>query len=188
MNRILVLLSLLAATLYSQGQAEIDTTGMAKYKYSKACADSLQEGELALDFTGTDPNGNKISLSQFKGKYVYIDFWTTWCGPCVKETPYFEKLKEKYKDKNIAFLSVSLDDNRKKWERYVKKKGMTAHQLFAGGRKVPPIHYYCLIERDHKYYVSIPRFVLIGKEGEIIKANAPRPSMTEEINKLLGSL
>ncbi len=63
-----------------------------------------------------------MSLSDLKGKYVYIDVWATWCGPCNAEIPHLKKLEEEFEGRNICFVSISCDDSRNAWERFVQVK------------------------------------------------------------------
>lgn len=80
----------------------------------------LSVGALSPNFNCTDLSGKKVSLSDFKGKYVYIDIWATWCGPCQREIPHLQKLEEKYHGKDIYFVSISCDNNKKAWENRVR--------------------------------------------------------------------
>ncbi len=138
----------------------------------------LAKGMPAPDFSYPDINKNMVSLSDFKGKYVYIDVWASWCGPCRKEIPYFEQLKEDFKYKNIVFISVSVDDTKEPWEKMVKEEEMKGIQLFAKGWQSD-------IAKNYIIH-SIPRFILIDKEVKIIDVNAPRPS--GEIKEVLENL
>ena len=70
------------------------------------------------------------SLSDYKGKVVVVDVWATWCGPCVKEMPFFKKLKDEFEGKEVVFMGVSVDENKFKWEAYMKKQGLTGVQLW----------------------------------------------------------
>jgi thiol-disulfide isomerase/thioredoxin len=125
----------------------------------------------------TDFNGGTKSLESYKGKYVYIDVWATWCGPCIQQIPYLKTLEKEYHRKNIAFISISTDESRrsggsweaaeKKWRNFVRTKQLTGTQLWAGKDA-----YF-----QQAYQInSIPRFILIDPQGNIVDANAPRPS------------
>ena len=124
-----------------------------------------------------DIKGGKKSLDSFKGKYVYIDVWATWCGPCIQQIPYLQTLEKEYHKKNIEFVSISTDEARrngnsweaaeKKWRDFVKENQLSGVQLWSG--------------QDYAfqsaYQISgIPRFILIDPQGNIVEANAPRPS------------
>jgi len=134
-------------------------------------------------------NGSKSSLSDFRGKFVYIDVWATWCGPCKAEIPSLKKLESQYKTKNIEFISISVDDASRSgsmekahtaWKNMVKDKQLTGTQLFTGnGWKTDFI-------QDFKIN-AIPRFLLIDPKGDIIDADAPRPS-SKRLIELLNEL
>ena len=131
-------------------------------------------GEIAPDFTAYKTDGKEVSLSDFRGKLVYVDFWATWCGPCQDEIPHLKKLEKQYHDKEIVFLSVSLDpDNLKKeWKEMIKKESLAGVQVRSqGGFKSNAAQQYGIL--------GIPTFLLIGKQGEIISFPAPRPSSGE---------
>lgn len=124
-----------------------------------------------------DIKGGTKSLSSFKGKYVYIDVWATWCGPCIQQIPYLQDLEKEYHNKNITFVSISTDESRKsggsweaaekKWRDFVKKRNMSGVQLWSGQD----------FSFQREYQINgIPRFILIDPQGNIVDANAPRPS------------
>jgi thiol-disulfide isomerase/thioredoxin len=132
---------------------------------------TLGKGKPSPKFNYPDINGKNISLDDLKGKYVYIDVWATWCGPCKVQIPYLKEIEETYKDKNIAFVGLSIDTqkNKDKWKKMVGERGLKGYQL--------------LSDNDWKstfveeYKISgIPRFILIDPEGNIVSADAPRPS------------
>ena len=139
---------------------------------------SLSKGKSSPKFTDyVNIKGGIKSLDSFKGKYVYIDVWATWCGPCIVEIPYLQKLEKEYHNKNIEFVSISTDNPNKsggsweaaekKWRDFVKKKQMSGVQLWAGQD----------ISFQQGYQIrGIPRFILIDPQGNIVNANAPRPS------------
>lgn len=159
------------------------------FKQNFASKQLLKKGTTSPVFENyIDYNGGKKSLSSFKGKYVYIDLWATWCGPCIMQIPYLKILEKEYHNKNIEFVSISTDEHRrsggtweaaeKKWRKFVKEKELTGVQLWAGKD----------ISFQQAYQVNgIPRFILIDKQGKIINSNAPRPS-EPALRDLLDSL
>ncbi len=129
----------------------------------------IDDGSLAPDFRGVTIDGRVVQLSDFEGKYVYIDVWATWCGPCKHELPYFEILKEEYRGRNIEFVSVSIDKSRFAWENMVREKNMQGHQLFVNG------------DFDSSFAAlysvkAVPQFILIDPQGQIIDLTARHPS------------
>ena len=133
-------------------------------------ASALVKGKPAPGFNYPDIKGEKVSLNDLKGKYVYIDVWATWCGPCKAELPHLEKLQEKYHDNpNIVFTSISIDEDKEAWEKMVTEKEMKGVQLFADGAWNSSL---C-----EEYIINgIPRFILIDKEGNLVEKDADRPS------------
>lgn len=139
-----------------------------------------KNGLPAYDFSLKDSNGNIVSLHDFKGKVVYIDFSASWCGPCRQEIPFENKLIEELKDKNVIFLFIAVEEklypdfssliieNEKAIHLYAPKAFNDATSLAYNVR-------------------SIPHFVLIDENGMIAKADAKRPSngAKEEIEELL---
>ncbi len=134
----------------------------------------LAPGQPAPSFTLTDIEGNEHSLSDFKGQLVYIDFWASWCGPCRREIPHLKKVKEAYKGKPIAFLAISLDDDKSAWERMVEKEELKGYQLHAEKA------WQSDVAKQYQIY-GVPTFVLIDGEGKIIEYPATRPSDPETI-------
>ena len=140
----------------------------------------LFKGQPAVPFTFKDITGKKVSLSDLKGKYVYIDVWATWCGPCNAEIPHLKKLEEEFEGRNICFVSISCDDSRNAWERFVQVKQLGGIQLHMGGDKSFMEAIRCK---------GIPRFLLIDQDGKFLNANMPRPSdgkTLEILNTLPG--
>ncbi len=132
----------------------------------------LAPGQPAPEFTLTGIDGNTYSLSDFKGKLVYIDFWATWCGPCKRQLPFLKTMKEAYKGKSIAIIAISLDDDKNAWVKMVTEDKLDGIQLHAERAWLSDV--------AQQYQVfAIPTFVLIDGEGKIIEYPAPRPSDPE---------
>ncbi len=142
--------------------------------------EELQEGDPSPTFVNYENfAGGFSSLSDFQGKFVYIDFWTTWCGPCLKEFPKLKELEAEYADRNIEFVYISLDapqdhrddpnKARQAWIDYVEEHELGGVQLFSDKA------FDSEFVKDYKIDF-IPRYVLIDSEGKIISADAPRPS------------
>ncbi len=131
----------------------------------------LVKGSPSPTFDYENINGGKTSLESLKGKFVYIDVWATWCGPCIGEIPALKEVEKEYHGKNIEFVSISIDDKKdhEKWKKMVADKELKGIQLFADNDwKSDFVKNYAID--------GIPRFILIDTEGKIVNADAPRPS------------
>ena len=177
---------------------EIDNTNFKKMKiaYTKFYEDrqalrrELAKGTPSPTFDNFENfKGGTSSLKDFRGKYVYIDVWATWCGPCKVEIPFLKELEQRFHGRNIEFISISVDDERrsgtmekahKAWKTMVAEKNLSGVQLFTGsGWKADFIQAYKID--------GIPRFILIGPKGNIVDPDAPRPS-SSRITELLEEL
>jgi thiol-disulfide isomerase/thioredoxin len=141
----------------------------------------LKDGTSSPEFYNfPDYKGGFKSLKDFRGKYVYIDIWATWCGNCWEELPYLKKLEEDYKEKNIVFVSLSWDKFEDKWKETIKKEKMSGVQLLVKDIGDPFFVNYAV--------KSIPRYIFIDPKGLIIDHNAPRPSDSDRIETLFRNV
>ena len=147
-----------------------------KEKYEEL--EVLNPGNPSPVFDYENHSGGKTKLDDLKGKYVYIDVWATWCGPCLREIPSLKKVEEEYHDKNIDFVSISIDDleDHQKWVDMVNNKELGGVQLMADNA------WQSDFVQDYKIS-GIPRFILLDPEGKIVSADAPRPSNEALIEK-----
>ena len=136
-------------------------------------------GLASVDFNYENYDGGMTSLEDLRGKLLYIDVWATWCGPCIREFPALKELVKEYDEKDIEFVSISIDSKNdyNKWKKMVAEKNI-------GG-----IHLYddegLSSDFMKAFSVSlIPRFMMIDAQGKIITANAPRPS-SQEVRKFI---
>ena len=158
-------------------------TAFLKDRKAKLLLNNALNNSMASPFDYLNFKGGNTKLSDFNGKYVYIDVWATWCGPCRAEIPFLKKTEEKYEGKNIAFVSISVDVQKdfEKWKKFVAEKQLGGVQLFA--------------DKDwNSDFIksfginSIPRFILIDPSGKIVSADAARPSspkLSEQLDTLL---
>ena len=140
--------------------------------------EKVQVGSVAPDFTLPDVDGNPVSLSSFRGKYVLVDFWAAWCPDCRKENPNIVAAWEKYKDKNFAVLGVSLDRTREQWLAAIEKDKLAWTQV-----------------SDLKYWNSeaavlycirwIPMSFLIDPEGKIVAIGLEGEELHNKLEELL---
>ena len=141
----------------------------------------LQDGQPApgLDLMGLD--GETVSISDFKGKVVYVDFWASWCGPCMAEVPSAKKLKEVFaEEKDVVFLYISIDDEENAWRKAIEAKQIEGvHGWSQGWQSDAPV----------KYGIrSIPRYYLLDRDGNIANNSAPRPSSGEVLQQEIRDL
>ena len=146
-----------------------------------AAETAMKVGNRLPEFTFSDMKGNDVYLSDFKGKYIFIDIWATWCGPCKDEIPHLAALEKRMHGKNIAFLSISIDKDKSAWEKMVKEKGMEGKQLHVGDDKQ-------FKETIFGQMVGVPRFILLDKTGKIVNPNLSTRPSNPEIDKLLLEL
>lgn len=122
-------------------------------------------------FAFRDINGKQVKISDFEGKLIFIDIWTTGCMPCMAEAPYLAKLENEMKGKDIVFLSISCDSGPVSWQKTIKQYNLTAehHLLMNGGYNDP------FFEKVLKS--GVPRFLILDKEGKMLDFNTcKRPS------------
>ena len=132
----------------------------------------------ATDFTQPDVNGQPVSLSQFKGKYVLVDFWASWCQPCRKENPNIVKNYNQFKDKNFTILGVSLDQNKDAWLKAIQQDGLT-------WTHVSDLKFWSN-EAAALYGVqSIPYNVLVDPQGNIVAENLHGQELEQTLSKVL---
>lgn len=142
--------------------------------------DRSTPGKPSPALSGVDVDGKTWTLDDFKGKYVYIDMWATWCAPCRREMPFLKELHKQFEDAAIVFLGLSTDGDRDKWKEMVQSGDLTGVQLYLGPQS----------GFQKAYNIeAIPRFILLDRNGVIISNDMTRPSdpaTAETLNALEG--
>lgn len=134
-------------------------------------------GQPAPAFKLPDFEGNSVSLADFKGKVVFLDFWATWCGPCVSAMPHIQALYEKYKDKGLVVIGMNLDSDQEAAKKFAKEKGFTYRHLFAGE-----------IGDDYPLR-GIPTFFIIDREAVVrYQESGFAPGLEKEWEKEIEEL
>ena len=136
-------------------------------------------GGEAPDFGQPSPEGDEIRLNDFRGKWLLVDFWASWCGPCRKENPNVVAMYEKYKNKGFEILGVSLDKSKDRWVNAIQQDGLTWPQIsdLKGWRN----------EVAQLYGVrSIPQTLLLDREGKIVARNLRGRSLEEKLEEIFG--
>jgi thiol-disulfide isomerase/thioredoxin len=134
-------------------------------------------GYPAINFTQNTPEGKPVKLSDYKGKYVLVDFWASWCGPCRAENPNVVAAYNKYKDKGFTILGVSFDQNKDAWLKAIEKDNLNwthVSDLKGWGNEVGKIY----------SISSIPQNILVDKDGKIVGKNLRGPALDEKLDEL----
>lgn len=163
--------------------SELDTTlhKFDTYKELAERVDILSKcaiGKKAPNFTLEDTTGKPVSLNDFRGNYLLLDFWASWCGPCRRENPNVVKMYKKFNDKGFEVLGVSLDSKRDKWLKAIEEDNLTwthVSELKGWDSKAGKLY----------GVMSIPHTVLINKEGVIVAKNLKGKALEEKLKELM---
>ena len=151
-------------------------------KYLREVIDNGKVGAVgseAMDFTQADTAGIPISLSSFKGKYVLVDFWASWCKPCRMENPNLVAAYERFKSKNFTVLGVSLDRSRDAWIKAIQDDKLAWSQ-------VSDLKFWSNAVAQQYRVQQIPQNFLIDPNGKIVGKNLRGPDLDSRLCALLG--
>lgn len=144
---------------------------------------ATRKNMLNLDMTQylfMDSAGHETTLKDFKGKYILLDIWASWCRPCISKFPEFDSLKTACKDKNIVFLQISCDAQERRWRNEMGFTGRRGNQWFING------HHNFMTDLE---IATIPRYLLVDRKGKLIDPRMEWKNNTqvnEQLSKLKG--
>lgn len=165
--------------LYESLATEIKQTKKAEEFLQRMVAiERTAIGQPAIDFTQNDVNGKPVSLSSYKGKYVLLDFWASWCGPCRFESPHLVKAYKDYKSKGFEILAVSLDKDANKWKKAIEDDGLNYVH-------VSDLNYWKNAVAKEYGIRAVPSNFLINPEGIIIAKNLKGKDLSKKLAKYL---
>ncbi|WP_258539514.1 peroxiredoxin family protein [Chitinophaga oryzae] len=146
---------------------------------AEAIARKTGIGATAMNFTQNNVSGKAVQLKDYRGKYVLLDFWASWCGPCRAENPNVLDNYEKYHGKGLEILAVSLDDKKDAWVKAIKDDGLTwEHVSDLKGWKN---------EVAKEYNIrAVPSNFLIDKEGKIVAKDLRGEELTKKLEEIFG--
>ena len=144
----------------------------------KADTVKLRKGDKCPDYVFQSRDSSEVTLRQFRGRYVVIDVWASWCYPCKKEYPTLRALAEKYKDKNVVFVSLSCDRRKQDWLNGLWWEKMAGWQWWIAGDES---------SMEAFGVAAIPRLILLDKKGRVARLRLPKPS-DPEFEKILREL
>lgn len=156
-----------------------DLGDIAKLEFDLKKTSTFTPGMEAPDLVGNTPEGDSYALSKMRGKYVLIDFWASWCGPCRRENPNVVNMYKKYNSKGFEILGVSLDRDAEAWKKAIAQDGLSWKHIsdLKGWSS----------EHAKLYSVSsIPQTLLLDKEGKIIQRNLRGEQLGEKLREIFG--
>lgn len=168
-------------------------------KEVKSEVEIMKERMKLVEIGNLTPTGKLIdqdstikSTEEFKGKLLIIDFWATWCSPCIEDAPKFKELEKKYENDEVQFITISIDDEFTDWKEFIIKNSWKTDNYWFGMNETSPFFSFMysemVIDNESTFLIGLPKYVIISPSGIILNNNAAKPSnpdFEKEIVKLL---
>lgn len=167
-------------TVEINGNTDQVISGLEEMVGKKKIRDALVPGRQFPDFEEKDINGKPLAISNYKGKVVLVDFWATWCMPCVLEMPKIQEAYKKYHDKGFEVVGVSLDQDKEHLEQFLKQKGIPWPQFFDGQGWTNKLAVKYGVEQT-------PTGYLLDRTGKIIGKPTPQDDLDSEVAQALAA-
>ena len=153
----------------------LDAKFVEQFKKNRA---TVKGTPFPADVVLKDKDGKVVDFASFRGKYVYIDVWASWCGPCIQQIPHLQKLESELQNDKVVFISVSVDAKEEPWQKKMASLGVHGHQLWDSSNQLT----------KSLNISGIPFFLIYDSEGNLYMYDAPRPSQGEGLKQLLEGL
>lgn len=163
---------------YNSWTPEVQAASPETAQYITAL-ENIQPGKKAPEVIGMDQDGNQIMLADYKGHVVLLDFWATWCGPCRASLPHVKELYDKYADKGLVVMAVSLDHSEEPWKDYIANSGM-------GMEKYANIYDQPVNNADNYAIQYIPSKFIIDAEGNMVGRFDDEKELDAKLAQMLG--
>ncbi len=141
----------------------------------------IEPGRSAPEFTLARRDGSLVSLADYRGKVVVLDFWASWCSPCRASFPWVREFYEEYREKGVEIIGVSIDENKASWEKALDEERLPWPQVIdeieKGRSRVGGLY----------HVLAVPMFVVVDKEGKIVvRAHMEKKELSTVVEKVLG--
>ncbi len=189
---IITLLLIFSNEIQSQQTDNISNKTDSELNIKKQKMNSVSVGKIVPNGELYNLDKTKIPIDKFRGKYLIIDFWATWCSPCLKEAPIFKKFEKKYMNSNVEFISISIDQEFDYWKKHIKENNWTGNNYWFGMNESEP--FFSLLYSEHKMgdsnvvLIILPKYVIISPNGKILNNSDLRPSKPEFEKELIKYL
>lgn len=188
-----VLLALFASAIAITGSKQLHAALPCHHRisiYQDTMADKIIEvGDMAPAFSVPDLYGKKVSLAGFRGRYVLLDFWASWCAPCRQSNPGLVKLYNKFKSPQFEMIGISIDTDRSSWYRAFKNDGLpwlNLCELIDVQQAKGVVLRYVTGEADGKMVVFVPQNYLVDPTGKVIAKNLHGEELEAVLKKILS--